>query len=1204
MSDRKRLLSKWIHRKRSVPVDPIPPQSTPPSTANPPAIVPEKFTSTAESVIDNLSLALGLAEQVVNIAQVAPFIAPAAALLSQILQAYKEAKDASEKRDILDAQAQVSNLTGDLCATVLRIEATNCPDLIGRLKLDLERYAALITKASDFVDKYDTQGKIVRWAARNQLGEEMDTLNQELNSFGARFRTNRLVDLAINQSANTEILNKIYDMAVKERLEKWLQSPPDMSQKQHDTEKLRKDGTGHWFLEGDRFIEWQDHAGFLWIEGPSGAGKSVLSSTKSRPPAVAFFYFDFRDKERQSVESALRRIVLQLSAQSPHSYRALDEQYKLSNGQKLPSYEDLQKILQQLLSELGRTYVVLDALDECDELSQIVDLISTLRHWTDSPLHLFITSQTRQIFTEGFRGVPCITLNFNVTQEDIKFFVKTEIQTNPKLKIWRPRVDDITDRVSHKSQGMFRLAACLLIELSRCKFKNQLDNKLKSLPDTLFEIYDRFLDAILPEDWVYVEAVLRWLMFSERPMYLEQLSDAIAFDFTESGEYIYDPSRREDTTTAISDWLEGLVTVYDSYSYRMVSLAHVSVQDYLLSTHFMTKFHRDLSESLSHTFIARSCIRYLLYFADHPLDEDSHQTYPLAGYAAIYWCHHLLRCPDQTLLCDGAMRLLEDGSHQYNAFTRLSNDAGYMVDSTLQFCCQLGFIEGVRALLANNADVNVVSQKSGTGALTLAAEQGHLDIVRLLVKNGANLNLQGNRGTALSAASGRGHVEIVHLLLDHGADINLQGEFGTPLEAASSKSRTDIVRFLLKHGADVKFYTEKNEPALAAASYWGNIEIVRLLLEHSADVNARGEKSGTPLEAASRKSRTDIVCLLLEHGADVKFYTEKNEPALAAASYRGSIEIVRLLLEHGADVNVRGEKSGTPLEAASSQGKTDIVRLLLEHGADVKFYTEKNGPALAAASYRGNIEIVRLLLEHGADVNVRGEKSGTPLEAASSQGKTDIVRLLLEHGADVKFYTEKNGPALAAASYRGSIEIVRLLLEHGADVNVRGEKSGTPLEAASSQGKTDIVRLLLEHGADVKFYTEKNGPALVAALYWGNIEIVRLLLEHGADVNVRGEKSGTPLEAASSKGKTDIVRLFLEHGADVKFYTEDKGPALACASYRGDIEIVRMLLEHGADVNLRGEKYGTPLEAAWRGEPDIVNTLSLYHIRCATEDIS
>jgi hypothetical protein len=149
----------------------------------------------------------------------------------------------------------------------------------------------------------------------------------------------------------------------------------------------------------------------------------------------------------------------------------------------------------------------------------------------------------------------------------------------------------------------FLLAACLLIALSRCKFKNQLDNKLKSLPDTLFETYDRFLDAILPQDWVYVEAVLRWLMFSVRPILLQELSDAIAFDFSDPAEYIYDPSLREDTTSAISDWLEGMVTASVDYGETRVTLAHASVQDYLLSTHFMTKFRRDLSESLSHTLL-------------------------------------------------------------------------------------------------------------------------------------------------------------------------------------------------------------------------------------------------------------------------------------------------------------------------------------------------------------------------------------------------------------------------------------------------------------------------------------------------------------------------------------------------------------------------------------------------------------------------
>ncbi|KAJ6503950.1 hypothetical protein C8R45DRAFT_575414 [Mycena sanguinolenta] len=62
----------------------------------------------------------------------------------------------------------------------------------------------------------------------------------------------------------------------EERLEKWLESPPKMTGKQHETEKLRSQGTSEWFFEDEKFIEWKDKPGVLWIEGPSGAGKSVL----------------------------------------------------------------------------------------------------------------------------------------------------------------------------------------------------------------------------------------------------------------------------------------------------------------------------------------------------------------------------------------------------------------------------------------------------------------------------------------------------------------------------------------------------------------------------------------------------------------------------------------------------------------------------------------------------------------------------------------------------------------------------------------------------------------------------------------------------------------------------------------------------------------------------------------------------------------
>jgi hypothetical protein len=193
------------------------------------------------------------------------------------------------------------------------------------------------------------------------------------------------------------------------------------------------------------------------VKGLFSKEKLIKAEIEKSPSlAVAFFYFDFRNKEAQSVETALRRIVLQLSAHSPTPHKALDDHYESSNGQKLPSYEELCEILRHLIRQLGRTYIVLDALDECDEgdFNQLVDLISMLRDWTETPLHLFITSQSRRTFTECFRGMPCIALGFDSTRQDIKFFVASEIRSNPKLKIWRGQANQITDRVARKSKGM------------------------------------------------------------------------------------------------------------------------------------------------------------------------------------------------------------------------------------------------------------------------------------------------------------------------------------------------------------------------------------------------------------------------------------------------------------------------------------------------------------------------------------------------------------------------------------------------------------------------------------------------------------------------------------------------------------------------------------------------------------------------------
>ncbi|KAF7351466.1 Ankyrin repeat protein [Mycena sanguinolenta] len=633
------------------------------------------------------------------------------------------------------------------------------------------------------------------------------------------FKTNRLVDLALQQDEMKGTIDDVHEMMLEKKLEEWLRSPPDMRQKQHETQKLRREGTGRWFLEGNAFVEWEDNPGLLWIQGASGTGKSVLSSSViqkligdqqlfedfGKSSAVAFFYFDFKAKDSNAVETAMRRIVLQISAQSPHPYKTLDEQYRLSRGQALPSYQELLRLLKELLRELGRTYIIFDALDECPdtEFGWLMDLISALRGWSSSPLHLLITSQPRAGLTEKLGDVPGVFLESSFTQRDIELFIASELRENLRLKTWASRSDEIVHRVVHKSNGMFRLAACLLLELSRCKRQNELDRTLETLPNDLFGIYDRFLESVRPEDLIYVTGVLRWLIFSAQNLTLAEIADAIAFDFSDPTHPVYDPSVWEDNTSAIPDWLEGLATVRDYNGRKTVVLAHGSVQDYLLSGRFANKFGFELSQGHSHAFIARSCMGRLLHFSDHPLGLDALPHYSLARYAATWWCHHLRRSrdQDQSGLASSVMLLLQDGSEQYNTLNYLRNFA-YASHP-----------------VHPNSELNDFTRIS---PLHLCAEEGYIDGVRWLLQKGVDVNFQDDKESALQAASAGGHTEIVRLLLWNGADVNAKGgKHGTALQVACAAKRTDIVKLLLAYGADVNAEPECTflGTALQAASW-------------------------------------------------------------------------------------------------------------------------------------------------------------------------------------------------------------------------------------------------------------------------------------------------------------------------------------------------------------------------------------------------
>jgi hypothetical protein len=114
-----------------------------------------------------------------------------------------------------------------------------------------------------------------------------------------------------------------------------------------------------------------------------------------------------------------------------------------------------------------------------------------------------------------------------------------------------------------------------------------------------------------------------------------------------------------------------------------------------------------------------------------------------------------------------------------------------------------GDIGAVKALLEEGCDVDATADRDET-ALTLAAREGQLEIVRLLIDAGAKVNFE-NDVTPLHCAAKGGHMEVARALLDSGAAVNAKCSVGdsigeTPYDWAAEKNRAEIMDLLRRYG--------------------------------------------------------------------------------------------------------------------------------------------------------------------------------------------------------------------------------------------------------------------------------------------------------------------------------------------------------------------------------------------------------------------
>jgi ankyrin repeat protein len=210
---------------------------------------------------------------------------------------------------------------------------------------------------------------------------------------------------------------------------------------------------------------------------------------------------------------------------------------------------------------------------------------------------------------------------------------------------------------------------------------------------------------------------------------------------------------------------------------------------------------------------------------------------------------------------------------------------------------QAGTAEDLAVQLGKNGNLKVRDPANKT-LLMLAAERGHLGMVKLLEKHGANVNAE-DPETALGLASTHGFSEIVEYLLEKGADPNLPDVNRTPpLMPACRNGHTDIVRSLLKYGAQVN---------------WQNVN------------------GCTPLMDSTDSRKPEIVSLLICYGAEVDTVDHgkyKRRTALMWAAEKGEEQMVRVLLYGRPDISLATVDGRTAIDLARQSGRASIIKML------------------------------------------------------------------------------------------------------------------------------------------------------------------------------------------------------------------------------------------------------------------------------------
>lgn len=314
-----------------------------------------------------------------------------------------------------------------------------CQTLNSMMSIDAALIGAMTIKEvkkarNEQHEHHETQIK-----ATLSVGERVDTLHRN-------HQTHADTTVAIRDGISG--LHGRYDS--RELLEEhqaimnWL-TPIDYAPQQNDLISRRQEGTGQWLLDSEEFKKWLDESGqTMFCAGMPGAGKTIMTSivvnhlhgTFCDDPtvAIAYLYCNFRQSQEQKPIDLLSSVLKQLIQERADLAINLKDLHRAHKAQKTrPSFVEVSKALQDTISKFSKTFLIVDALDECQlsngnwreflsELFEIQTMTST---------NIFATSRFNPEIRNEFQG--SISLEIRASSDDVQKYLEGQVSRLPSF---------------------------------------------------------------------------------------------------------------------------------------------------------------------------------------------------------------------------------------------------------------------------------------------------------------------------------------------------------------------------------------------------------------------------------------------------------------------------------------------------------------------------------------------------------------------------------------------------------------------------------------------------------------------------------------------------------------------------------------------------------------------------------------------------